>query len=230
MVGLSQLAMSGSYLLSVLIFTPLVGALLLFFVRPESQTLARLVSLVFAGAAFVFSLIVLRDFEVGRQGMQLGEISQWIPSIGARYAVAVDGISIWLIVLTTLLTFLVVLASSSVSERVRAYLGCVLLLETGMLGAFLAIDGLTFYLFYELMLIPMYFLIGVWGGKRRIYAALKFFLYTALGSLLMLVSIVYLAWQHQAQFGEMSFFLGDWMALRFDFFEEVMLFAAFAFA
>jgi NADH-quinone oxidoreductase subunit M len=111
-----------------------------------------------------------------------------------------------------------------------AYLGCVLLLETGMLGTFLALDGITFYIFWELMLIPMYFLIGIWGHSQRIYAALKFVLYTVFGSLLMLVAIIYLAYLHQEQFGEMSFLINDWMQLEFSFKQELVLFSAFALA
>ena len=154
----------------------------------------------------------------------------WLEKFGVFYTVGVDGISIWLIVLTTFLSMLVVMASASVTKKIRAYLSCMLLLETGMLGTFLALDGVTFYIFWELMLIPMYFLIGVWGGGRKVYAALKFVVYTALGSLLMLVAIVYLAYQHNLQTGSMSFYLSDWVSLNFGFREELLLFSAFAFA
>jgi NADH-quinone oxidoreductase subunit M len=162
--------------------------------------------------------------------MQFGERIDWIPTAGANYVLGVDGISIWLLVLTTFLTSLVVFASTSIEHKLRSYLGCILFLETGMLGTFVALDGILFYVFWELMLVPMYFLIGVWGGKRKIYAALKFVLYTALGSLLMLVAIVYLAYLHQQQFGNWSFYLGDWINLTFSLKTELLLFSAFALA
>src|SRR5262249_54209622 len=128
------------------------------------------------------------------------------------------------------LTVLVCVASTSVHQRLRSYLACMLLLETGMLGTFLALDGLTFYMFWELMLVPMYLLIGVWGGSRRVYAAVKFFLYTAFGSLLMLVAIIYLAYLHWKQFGEYSFYVGDWTNLKLTLTEQFWLFGAFALA
>jgi NADH-quinone oxidoreductase subunit M len=180
--------------------------------------------------SFVVSLQVLNLFSAHDTGFQFVKTATWLPSIGARYIVGVDGLSVWFLVLTTFLSFLVIFASDSVKKNLHGYLACMLLLETGMLGAFLALDILTFYVFWELMLIPMYFIIGIWGGKRRVYAAVKFVLYTALGSLLMLVAIVYLAWSYHQQFGHMSFYLGDWTNLQLTFAEELWLFAAFALA
>lgn len=227
---------TGSSLLSLLIASPLVGVLALLLVPKKELNAARFVARLTAALSFVLSVGLLWNFP--RQAaaapdaisFQFAEVVSWVPSLGLQYAVGIDGISLWLLVLTTFLTLLVTIASTSVTSKVRAYLACVLLLEVGILGSFAAIDGLTFYVFWELMLIPMYFLIGVWGGKRRVYAALKFVLYTALGSLLMLVAIVYLAYLHSVQFGTWSFFLGDWMKLSFTLREEITLFAAFAFA
>ena len=119
-----------------------------------------------------------------------------MPAFGIEYIVGIDGISLFLVLLTTLLMPLAILASWSVQDKVKEYLIFMLLLETGMLGAFVALDLLLFYVFWEVMLVPMYFLIGVWGGTRRIYAALKFVIYTMAGSLLMLVAIIYLATRH----------------------------------
>ena len=216
--------------LSVLLLLPTIGALILFFVRSGDDKIARLVSMLFAGATFVISLVLLSNFDSTTAAMQFTERVSWLPQFGVNYVLGVDGISIWLIVLTTFLTFLVLGASGSVTKHVRAYLGCLLLLETGMLGAFVALDGILFYVFWELMLVPMYFIVGVWGGKRRIYAAIKFVLFTAFGSLLMLVAIVYLAYSCEVQFHRWSFFLGDWMNLEFGLREELWLFAAFALA
>ncbi len=123
-------------------------------------------------------------------GPQLTEKAPWISSLGASYFVGVDGISIWLVILTTFLMPISVLASWHVTKRVREYMVFMLILETGMIGVFVAWDLLLFYLFFEITLIPMYFLIGVWGGERRIYAAIKFFVYTVVGSLLMLVALI----------------------------------------
>jgi NADH-quinone oxidoreductase subunit M len=230
MLELNQLVDSGSLLLSLITFTPLFGAMCLAVIRSGDDGACRSLSLFFSSCAFLFSLLLLVQFDPSATAMQFSEFKPWMTGLGVNYAMGVDGLSLWLVVLTTFLTVLVVAASTSVATKVRSYLACLLLLETGMIGAFLALDGITFYVFYELMLIPMYFLIGVWGGKNRVYAALKFFIYTAFGSLLMLVAIVYLAYSHQQQFGQMSFYLGDWMNLRFGAKEELWLFAAFALA
>ena len=219
-----------SSVLSWLIALPAIGALLLFAVPASRPATARCVASSTGLVVFLLSLLLLARFQAGDAGMQFMERVVWLADYGVTYSVGVDGLSLWLVLLTTFLTLLVLLASGSVTKRVRAYLGLMLLLETGMLGTFLALDGVTFYLFWELMLIPMYLLIGVWGGSRRVYAALKFVLYTAVGSLLMLVAIVYLAQLHQEQFGVYSFALRDWMKLNFSQAEELWLFGAFALA
>jgi len=226
---LGQLSHSGSAL-SALLLLPMVGVLALFGVQSSNRKLAQTVALVVSGAAFVFSLVLLGRFEAGEASMQFSENVAWLPALGTNYILGVDGISIWFLVLTTFLTFLVICGAGSVKDRFRAYLGCLLLLETGMLGAFVALDGIVFYIFWELMLVPMYFIIGVWGGKRRIYAALKFVIFTAFGSLLMLVAIVYLAYTHETQFGSLSFYLGDWLRLSFSTEQQLLLFSAFALA
>ena len=136
---------------------------------------------------------------------QLTERLEWIPDLGTSYSVGLDGIGLWLILLTTFLDAYCGLGRlKRLKTRVREYYFLLLALETGMLGAFVSLDMFLFYIFWEAMLIPMYFLIGIWGGKDRIYAAMKFFLYTLVGSLLMLVAIFYLSYQHKVQIGHYS--------------------------
>ena len=217
------------HLLSLLLFSPLLGIFSLLFVNPKNPGLARTVALISSVVTFGLSLALLKSFNPGPD-LQILENVAWYPSLGIHYTLGIDGISLPLILLTTFLTILVVIASPSIHSRMRAYLACMLFLEVGMLGTFVALDALSFYVFWELMLIPMYILIGVWGGTRRVYAAIKFVLYTAAGSLLMLVAIAYLAYLHQQQFGTLSFYLGDWTHLKLTFAEEMWLFAAFALA
>lgn len=184
-----------SHLLSVIVFLPLLGAVIaLTFPRAENSGVRG-----FALAVTLFDLALAvglwNRFVPGDGGMQWVESVEWIPSFGIRYSLAVDGLSLVLVLLTAFLAPLVVLSTySSVSEKIRDYLICLLFLQTGMLGAFLATDLFLFYVFWEVMLVPMYFLVGIWGGKRRVYAALKFFLYTMAGSVLMLVAILYTVW------------------------------------
>ncbi len=149
-------------------------------------------------------------FDPPTSAFQLVETRPWLPTLGIAYRLGVDGISLLLVLLTAFLQPLVLISSwSSINQRVKGYVFAMLLLETGMLGAFLATDLFLFYVFWELMLLPMYFIIGVWGGERRIYAAVKFVLFTLAGSLLMLVGILYLAFLHKAQTGVWSFAYED---------------------
>jgi NADH-quinone oxidoreductase subunit M len=225
-----ELQEQGSYLLPLLVLSPFFGIALLALVPQGRDSLARSVSLVSSLLSFVISLMLLQQYSSSVSAFQFGFSLPWISSFGASFTFGIDGISLWLIVLTTFLTTLVLFASPSIHEKKRSYLSCLLLLEVGMLGTFVSLDGLSFYLFWELMLVPMYFLIGIWGGSRKIYAALKFVLYTAFGSLLMLVAMVYLAWTHHEQFGTYSFYLGDWMRLALSDGQEMTLYAAFALA
>jgi NADH-quinone oxidoreductase subunit M len=163
---------------------------LLVFLRDERA--AKQVALVTTFVELVASLVMLAQFRVGEPGFQMTESVVWLPSLGVRYELGVDGISVLLVVLTTLLTFISVLYSSAgaIKTRVGEFMAAFLLLEVGMVGVFLALDLFLFYVFFELMLVPMYLIIGIWGGTRRIYATLKFVLFTLAGSLLMLVAIV----------------------------------------
>jgi NADH-quinone oxidoreductase subunit M len=184
--------MSGGHLLTALVLLPLLGAVAVALIPRESVRLHKSVALSFATAAFALSILMLRGF-APRPGMQFEVSRSWLPAYGISYHVGVDGLSVWLVILTTFLTPLALLASwTSIHERVKGFNVFMLLLEAGMVGVFVALDLFLFYVFWEAMLIPMYFLIGIWGHERRIYAAIKFFLYTFAGSALMLVAFIVL--------------------------------------
>jgi NADH-quinone oxidoreductase subunit M len=218
-------------LLTLVVFTPLLGALLLAFLPREPEAGVRRAALVFALVPFLLSLLVLARFEAGVADFQLVERARWIPQWGIEYRLGVDGISLFLVLLTTFLTPIVVLASwGDIHQRVKEYFVFMLVLETGMLGTLVALDLFLFYVFWEVMLVPMYFLIGVWGGPRRVYAALKFVLFTILGSLPMLVAILYCAWQVRAGSGAWGFAYDRFLALQLTPREQLFLFTAFALA
>jgi NADH-quinone oxidoreductase subunit M len=180
-------------LLSLITFLPLLGALLLMAFPRGRAPGARGFALFVSGATFVLSLVLWQRFDGTSAALQFVERVPWIESIGAQYLLGVDGISLFLVVLTTFLTPIVIVSSySAVEDKVREYLFCMLVLETAMIGALVSQDMLLFYVFWEAMLIPMYFLIGVFGGKNKIEATIKFFLYTMAGSVLMLVAILWL--------------------------------------
>ena len=179
-------------ILTLLILAPVAGAVALVFVRREAERAQKLVALGVTAGVFLLSLLLLRDFQPS-MAMQFAREYAWLPAYGISYKVGIDGLSLWLIILTTFLTPLCLLGSwSSIHERVKEFNIFMLLLQAGMLGVFCALDLFLFYIFWEAMLIPMYFLIGIWGHDRRIYAAVKFFLYTMAGSVLMLVAFLVL--------------------------------------
>ena len=184
--------MSDLPLLDIAIFIPLAGAIGLALVPKGRDDLIRWGALGVTLIAFAVSLLVLKEFNAAAPGFQLGSEGMWIPEWRVGYVTGIDGISLWMVMLTTFLMPLGVLASWSVTTRVKPFFVFLLVLETGMLGVFCALDLFLFYLFWEVTLIPMYFLIGIWGYGRRIYAAMKFFLFTLVGSLLMLVAILFL--------------------------------------
>ncbi|HAJ21073.1 MAG TPA: NADH-quinone oxidoreductase subunit M, partial [Rhodospirillaceae bacterium] len=181
-------------LLSLTTFAPLVGALFVMIIRGTPEEVARnarWVAFVASVTTFLLSLLVLANFDGSSADFQLVEYQPWLESVGIGYKMGVDGISIWFVLLSTLLSPLCILASwRSIKVRVREYMIAFLVLETMMVGMFCALDMLLFYIFFEGVLLPMFLIIGVWGGGRRIYAAFKFFLYTLLGSILMLVAII----------------------------------------
>ncbi len=201
------------WLLTLVVFLPLAGALLVFTLgHPEDKEFQRSMAFLFSAATFLLSLLLWVGFKTG-PGAPLWQFTldmPWIPGLGARYNVGIDGVSLLLILLTTLLTPICILSSyTSVTEKVRSYYAFFLMLETGMLGVFIARDLLLFYVFWEAMLIPMYFIIGVWGGQNRIRAAVKFFVFTMAGSLLMLVAILVLYFTHLHTSGVATFSLYD---------------------
>lgn len=193
-------------LLSVVIFLPLVGAISLLFVRGERAM--KWTALAFALAELALSLLLPAWFDFRRPGLQFETDVAWINAfdLGARYHIGVDGLSLWLIVLTALLSLLALISSwDSISYRLREFLASMLALESGMIGVFASMDLFLFYVFWEVMLVPMYFLIGVWGGERRVYAAIKFVIYTVAGSLLMLAGIIALYYLNGRATGNYTF-------------------------
>ncbi len=218
--------------LSLTIFLPAAAGLLLVLLPRGRDVLARGVALAGALLTLVFSAVVAIRFDPAVTGFQFMERAAWIPSLGISYKVGIDGISLFLVVLTALLSPIGILASwRSVNERVREFHAAFLILETGILGVFAALDLALFYVFWEVMLIPMVLLIGIWGSERRVYAAVKFFAYTLAGSLLMLLAIIYL-YLHLDREGAGTFDLeGVYAALRahpLSAREQTFLFLAFA--
>jgi NADH-quinone oxidoreductase subunit M len=179
------------HLLSLVTFLPLAGGLVLLFLEEEQKEMIRRGALAISTLTFAISLLLLRAFDAGKPGYQLVELKAWMVSPPIRYHLGLDGLSLWLVLLTTFLTPLAVLCSAKgIEHRVKEFHVLLLALESAMLGVFVALDLFLFFLFFEAMLVPMFFLIGIWGHERRIYAAVKFVLYTMAGSILMLVAIV----------------------------------------
>ncbi|MCB9009939.1 MAG: NADH-quinone oxidoreductase subunit M, partial [Ardenticatenaceae bacterium] len=179
-------------ILSLLTFFPLVGVVVLLVRKPSDNT-AKWVATGTAVVTFILSLVVLGQFETGVAGLQMVERFSWIEAWGIDYHMGIDGVSVLMVLLTTFIMLLAIPSSwSAITTQVRNYYVFMLLLEVGMLGVFLAQDLFLFYIFWEFTLVPMYFLIGIWGGQNRVYAAIKFFLYTMAGSLLMLLGILYM--------------------------------------
>ena len=220
-------------ILSIVIFLPFAGALLLLAVDRQHEAAIKGLAFGVSLLTFLVSLPLYSGFQLNVPGMQFVEQRPWISGLNVQYFVGVDGISLLLVLLTTFLTAIAILSSfTAITTAVKEYMICMLLLETGMLGVFVALDLVLFYLFWEGMLIPMYFLIGIWGGPRRIYATIKFFLYTMAGGVLMLVGIISLYYLHGGQPGaEFTFDLLKIAAgLRLPFATQAWLFLAFAVA
>ncbi len=178
-------------ILSLLIFIPLIGAAVILFLNTERHRKAICwTATVAAAVAFVLSLGVWVRFVPGQPGMQFTELADWIDALNIHYHLGIDGLSLPLILLTTLLSLLSVIYSWRITDRIKEYMIFFLLLETGILGVFCALDFFLFYIFWEVSLVPMFFLIGIWGGPRRAYAAIKFFIYTLIGSLAILLGIL----------------------------------------
>ncbi|MEJ2553685.1 MAG: NADH-quinone oxidoreductase subunit M, partial [Gammaproteobacteria bacterium] len=213
-------------LLSLVVWVPIIGGVVvLASANTGNNTLVRWLSLVFAVAAFVLSLPLYSNFNSGASTMQFQEMMPWINVFNINYHLGIDGISLLLIMLTTFTTVLVVIAGWEVIQyKVSQYMAAFLIMEGLMNGVFAAMDAALFYVFWEAMLIPMFLIIGIWGGPRRVYASIKFFLYTFLGSVFLLIAILYLFFQSD------SFAIADFYKLPLSLHEQVWLFLAFLLA
>jgi NADH-quinone oxidoreductase subunit M len=211
-------------LLSLAIWAPIAfGVLLLAIGRDEHARAVRWLALVGAVIGFLVTLPLYGDFKLGTAAMQFVEKAAWIERFNVHYHLGVDGISFWFVPLTAFITVIVVIASwESITERVNQYMGAFLILSGLMIGVFTSLDGMLFYVFFEATLIPMYLIIGIWGGPNKIYAAFKFFLYTLLGSLLMLIALIYLYNQSGG-----SFDIATWHQLPLSRTAQTALFFAF---
>ena len=229
-----------NHLLTIIILLPVIGAVTSVayaFTPGARDSHHRWIALAFSSITFLVSLLLIQSAGGSLAAFRFEENYSWIVSIGARYHLGVDGISLWLVLLTTLLMPIAILSSwRAIEKRQLTYYALMLLLEAAMIGVFISLDLLLFYLFFEATLAPMFFLIGIWGGERRIYAAVKFFIYTAVGSLLMLVGIIALYFIHQQATGVGTFdYLALTQAMRTGVLlisprAEFWLFLAFAFA
>ena len=211
-------------LLSLAIWTPILfGVILLAFGRDEHAKVVRWIALIGSVVSLAVTLPLYNGFDVSTSALQFVEKSMWIERFNVFYHLGVDGLSLWFVLLTAFITVIVVIAGWEViTERVNQYMGAFLILSGLMIGVFSAVDGMLFYVFFEATLIPMYLIIGVWGGPNKIYAAFKFFLYTLLGPLLMLIALIYLYTQSGG-----SFDLVTWHKLPLPMSAQTLLFFAF---
>jgi len=217
-----------NHYLSLILFTPLAGALILLLVNKENVSAIRWIANAVALVGFVISVPLWFWYNPGSGEFQFVERLPWIPSIGAEYFLGVDGLSALLILLTTMMGFIAILSSwGAITERVKEYYIFLLVLQTGMLGAFMALDFLLFFLFWEVMLVPMYFLIGIWGSANRLYSAIKFFLYTLVGSVVMLLGILALYFYNHTLTGVYTFDITQFHRLNVLFEMQWWIFLAF---
>ncbi|MDE2254534.1 MAG: NADH-quinone oxidoreductase subunit M [Betaproteobacteria bacterium] len=214
-------------LLSLSIWTPIAfGILILLLGRDSNAPAMRSLALAGSILSFLVTIPLVTNFNLADAGMQFVERAPWIEPFNIHYHLGIDGISLWFIPLTAFITVITVIAGwEIITERVALYMASFLILSGLMVGVFCALDGILFYVFFEATLIPMYLIIGIWGGPRRVYAAFKFFLYTLLGSLLMLVALIYLYFQSGG-----SFNILDWYTVPLSSVAQVLLFVAFFFA
>ena len=217
-----------SHYLSLILFTPLAGAIVLLFVNKQNETAIRWIANVVALIGFLVSVPLWFWYDSRNPAFQFVERVPWIPSIGAEYFLGVDGFSTLLILLTTMMGFIAVLSSwEAITERLKEYYVFLLALQTGMIGAFMALDFLLFFLFWEVMLVPMYFLIGIWGSANRLYSAIKFFLYTLVGSVVMLLGILALYFYSHSVTGTYTFDITAFHRLNVPFNLQWWVFLAF---
>ena len=212
---------------------PILGAVLVALIPKEEEAIHRGIGFLVALVTFLVSLLILGDFDSAQAGFQLEVNKAWVPALGIQFHLGVDGISLWLVLLTTLMMPITLFAPQAIglrNIRVREFTVAMLVMETGMIGAFLAVDLFLFYVFWELMLVPMYFIIGIWGGERRLYASIKFVIYTLIGSLLMLAAILYLYVQAHQLTGTWSFDYATYASLTLPEQPQLLCFAAFTLA
>src|SRR3989442_1722802 len=215
-------------LLSIILFTPLAGAFILLLVNKQNDNAIRWVANIVTLIGFVISVPLWFWYQPSGADFQFIERAPWIPSVGAEYFLGVDGLSTLLILLTTMMGFIAILSSwTAITERVKEYYIFLLILQTGMLGAFMSLDFLLFFLFWEVMLVPMYFLIGIWGSSNRLYSAIKFFLYTLVGSVVMLLGILALYFYNHTLTGVFSFDVTAFQKLSVPFNMQWWVFLAF---
>ncbi len=221
----------GVPILTAIVFFPLAGVLLLLFVDRSAEELAKWITLLVSAATFVLSLPLYWAFDPGATAFQFVEQVPWIPAWGVEYHLGLDGITLFLVLLTTLLTVISVAGTwRQIEHHTREFMISLLLLEVGMTGVFVSLDVFLFFVFWEVMLFPMYFLIGVWGSERRLYAAIKFVVYTMSASALMLVAILAVYIYNYRTTGAFSFNVEDWYRLSIGLPAQYWLFAAFALA
>lgn len=221
-------------MLSLITLLPLAFALVMLVLPLKA---IRPVAFILALVEFVLSLGLLLHFDKTSPAIQLVEQIPWVPEMGISYFLGIDGLSLWLVLLTTFLTPIVVLGSwTSINDRIKGFHAALFVLQTSMIGSFLAMDAVLFYVFFELSLVPMYFMVGIWGGQRRIYATMKFFIYTMAGSLMMLLAIIYLMFACRDTLGHMSASILDFYQLKIPFVAgeftnpQTLLFFAFSLA
>lgn len=225
--------MENSFLVSYLIFLPLLGSLVLLFINKKNENLIKYFGLFISALVFVISLIIYFTFNTDSGEFQFIHKINWVKNINVSYFVGVDGLSLLLVLLTTFLTPLTLISSwSAITKQVKEFTFFMLVLEVGMIGVFVSLDLFLFYVFWEAMLIPMYFIIGIWGGEQRIYASIKFFLYTMFGSLLMLIAIIWLAVNSVSVLGHFSTDLVELYSVAPSFEQtlQMWMFLAFAFS
>ena len=216
------------HLLCTILFTPLAGMLVLLFLPASNKGLIKVWANLTALAGFLVSVPLALQFDKSAAGFQYVERYDWIPSAGVQFYIGVDGISMLMVMLTTITGMVAMLSSwSAVEDRLKSYYSMLLILQTGMIGVFLSLDFFLFYVFWEVVLVPMYFIIGMWGGPRKLYAAIKFFLYTLAGSVLMLLGILTLYFQHFNQFGSYTFEVARLMNVHMPLNMEQWVFWAF---
>ncbi len=221
----------GFPILSLIVYLPLAGSIVLIFMSKNDHKKIMYAAFGFSIATMLISFLLLPGFDSSSAEMQFGEKASWIPTLGVEYLAGIDGISLLLILMTTILTAIAVVSSfTAIHERVKEYYIAILFLETGMIGVFISLDFFLFYIFWEIMLVPMYFLIGIWGGGRRLYSAIKFFLYTLFGSLFMLLGILavyFLNANPEYGTGQYTFSLLELQKLNLPLSFQIWLFLAF---